>query len=417
MAGLRGGKIGSERDRLSVGYTHDLMSGRIGTDELRNRLTHQQVPKTVTLVVNNFCNLACQHCYLQVEKLTADALSVDEWKKLTASILAAEPELICLSGKEVFLGRNGTALIEHITQLKRETNSSSRMGVITNGTLIEPHRDLIERADFSYFDISIDGAEARHDAVRGKGAFAQLRPNLEWASQTLGSRFFVSQTFQKHNFRHLRETIEMLDGFGVQNLGCGFYRPLSYTDQDLVLTDEDIASIFADLPKLASIPLDSPKVVLFELDVIHMPALLGFLGSDWFDRDSIVADRNGQLYVEHTLKNGLKLQFRFSLTPSLISDSSRITPEGNYLAADDTIDTSKYAEYSLGNARDHDFDFAGLHLAGTQSERIEQILQTYGEFTLPVLRKAFEESFSSSLIPAFSTTSAISRKTSFAHVQ
>jgi len=389
MAGLRGGKIGSRKDRSEVDFSLDLISGRLNSDQIRAHVIHERAPKTVTLVVNNSCNLACRHCYLQVEKLTAGALRVEEWERLSSSILDTAPELICLSGKEVFLGKTGPAVIKFLAAQRAAGRGATRLGVITNGTLIEPHYDLIEQADFSYFDISIDGIEEDHDAVRGQGAFAQLAPNLSWASRTLGKRLFVSQTFQRRNFQNFVKTVAMLDQFGVENIGCGFYRPLAYTDQSLTLSAPEIDEVFSGLSKLESIELDSPKVILFELDTVQMTALSAFFRSRWFDANAIISDENGNLYLEHELKNGLKLQFRFSLTPSLVFDSSRITPEGNYLAADDTIDTSKYARYSLGNVRDYGFDFPALHRAGARSGRLVEILDNYLEFTLPLLQREF----------------------------
>lgn len=263
--------------------------------------------------------------------------------------------------------------------------------MITNGTLIERHRDTILAAQPSYFDISLDGLAEDHDAVRGHGAFAQAWPNILWAAQAFEDRFFINLTLQRRNARRIAETVLLLNEHGVRNVELGFYIPLAYTASELALSDPDVEAIFSGLTALGSIPLQHPLRVHLDLDIIGLPALLAFLRSDWFSNDQIREDANGELFVEHVLPNRAVLDMRLAPYPTGIWRSVRITPEGTYLAAEDTVDTRGYPVRSLGNVRDYGFDFGSLHAQARSSTRFRQMLRAYYDELLPLLISAAEK--------------------------
>jgi sulfatase maturation enzyme AslB (radical SAM superfamily) len=391
MAGSRGGIIGRSEGASKPPFVKRLLSGDVEFAELVERLTVDSCPRNVTLVVNNSCNLRCGHCYLRVKELTTSALTESEWKLLIDSIASVDPELVCLSGKEVFLGNMGANLLAYLRSAKNKGASSYRIGLITNGTLVQQHTSTILQAEPSYFDISLDGLEADHDFVRGKGSFARAAPNVEWGAKTFGENFFVNLTVQRQNCNRLMEAIDCLHRRGVQNVSCGFYRPLSYTSQHLALSDQDVDLVFERLEKLEGIKLEHPLNVLLDLDIINLQALKAFLRSRWFSVDAIQEDTNGEYFIEHLLKNGIRLEFRLAPYPTGVWRSIRITPEGNYLAAEDTIDTTYYAERSIGNVRDFDYDFAALQAYGLASVRFREILSEYWDEVLPGLISVYAE--------------------------
>lgn len=385
MAGSRGGLVRGALGLEGPEFIRRLLQGDVALEELHERLSSYPCPQNVSLVVNNACNLQCRHCYLQVKELTGRPLTDDEWKLLIDSIMTVGPELICLSGKEVFLGTTGINLLEYLGDLNRSSAAACRIGVITNGTLVQRHRDSIERAQPSYFDISLDGVEKDHDAIRGQGAFAAAIPNIDWGVQTFGNQFFVSLTLQKQNFQHLGAAVSFLAQRGVQNIACGFYRPLSYTDPTLALAEPDIDFVFECLNGLEQLNLQNPPTILFDFDMVSPQPLRAFLSSTWFDMDKIQQDLNGECYVEHLLRNGLRLELRFAPYPTGVWRSLRITAEGNYLAAEDTIDTTRYKECTIANVRDFGFEFGALHRHALASNRFRQILRQYYETELPEL--------------------------------
>lgn len=391
MAGSRGGTIGRKPHNEGAELIEGLLTGQTGLNELYERTIATECPRNVTLVINNVCNLNCPHCYLQDNKLTAPQLTEEEWRLLIDSIVDLNPDLVCFSGKEVFAGDKGIRLLSYIKGAKERKQASCRIGLISNGTLMDRFRNYILQIQPSYLDISLDGIESDHDAIRGKGAFASSFPNVKWAAQALGERFFVNQTLQKQNFSRLKEAVDMLQHHGVRNISCGFYRPLSYTAQHLALSDNDIDMIFKRLGELEDLSLEQPIKILMDIDIVTFQPLKSFLRSEWFSLEKIQVDQNGEHYIVQHLRNGIDLVIRFSPYPTGVWRSVRITPEGNYLAAEDTIDTTLYATHGIGNVRDFDYDFARLHAYALGSGRFRGLLQEFYANILPELIAIYQQ--------------------------
>ena len=385
IAGSRGGAVGNSRDTTWPAFVTRLLTGAVAFPELYERLRAPASPRTVTLVVNNVCNLRCRHCYLQVPRLDHPPLDDAEWGRLIESVMESEPELICLSGKEVLIGSTGVALLRRLGEARAAGRTRSRLGLITNGTLLHRHRDALLDADPTYLDISVDGLPDDHDAIRGAGAFAALLPNLRWAARSFGRRLFANLTLQKRNAAAAVDAVAFLHGMGVRNVELGFYRPLPYTDGALALSAADVAAVFDQLAEVEAIPDARRLRVLLDLDMATPAPLAAFLGSRWFSFDAIRVDRNLEPVITHRLRNGATLEIRFAPYPVGISRSVRITPDGHYLAAEDTIDTTGYAVHAVGNVRDADLDFARLHASARRSARLHELTRAFYVDVLPDL--------------------------------
>jgi len=391
LSGVRGGIKGKSFADSRTDFLKRALEGDASEDAILAAIRNAESHQGITFVINNSCNLACKHCYLQVDKLTSDHLSVDESKRLLAAALDRHPDLICLSGKEVFLGSRGSELMTWLTSARDSRSLSTRIGVITNGTLLHLHCEALLASGVDYIDISVDGAREDHDFNRGEGSYDRMLPNLKWAVQHFGDRVFVNMTLQQRNFRRYTQAITELHEVGVRTIGCSFYHQLPYTDASLKLGPEDYDSILTSLHAVGQISLRHPLTVLVEADLLSLPAMLAFFRSDWFNSAEICVDDHGEFYCEHILGNGARVQIRFSPFPLLIHKSVRITPEGNYLAAEDTVNTQMYAANSLGNIREFDFDLSRLHAHAETAPRLEEITQAYFREALPQLQIAYKE--------------------------
>lgn len=387
IAGLRGGLIEDPSRKGPATSVLDLLSGRLDSAGLRAFLRDPQ-PRNLTVVVNNSCNLKCRHCYLQVDELTAVALSIQEWKRVTASICKSNFQLVCISGKEAFLGSTGPAVLSMMATARKEQRGFFRLGVITNGTLLEPHRQRLIDSELSYMDISLDGLQAAHDSIRGAGTFDRVAKTMEWVGPAFGERVFAMTTLLAENFRQVPEVAQGLHRLGFQNIGFGFYRPQKYTDSSLIIDRQDSESVFDGLDKLADIQIEQPLTILFDMDCHMLDQLIPFLNSKWFDPANLKVDRMGDVFVSHQLRNGISLKFRFSPYPTGIWRSSRLNPDGNFLAAEDTVNAKLYKQHSLGNIRDFDYDIEAINEHAAKSGRVQEILEDYESRILPLLVSA-----------------------------
>lgn len=373
ISGTAGGLQPASNNEPLISAFGALLRGEM-SDHFPQR-QRRSMPLCISMVVNNACNLACRHCYLQVPKLDGPALTESEWDLWFDSILA-EPEvrLLSLVGKELFLGTKGPRLLESLARRNRALGAQAkRIGVITNGTLIGPHRDLIQACDLDYLDISVDGTPDRHDAIRGAGAFSMLEPNLRWAAKTLSDRLFVSHTLLSENIDDLSSTLRHLSGLGVQRVACGLFEDVAWADKDLGYAASIQDTFFNRLHDLAKQQWESPMTVFFEISARSADWLSAFVRSNWFDLGSVFADDSETLWVEHRFSTGLRIQFKILPFASGIWHTVRVTPEGHYLAADDIFHADAYSTVALANIRDHGLDLTATQATAAEHPRLNAI--------------------------------------------
>ncbi|MDR2613065.1 MAG: radical SAM protein [Deltaproteobacteria bacterium] len=118
--------------------------------------------------VTRACNLACLHCYAAATAgRAADELSAAEAVDLVRSLTGYGVPVILFSGGEPLLRPDLLGLVEAAVA------GGARAVLSTNGLLLDAGTAArLAGIGLSYVGISLDGLEARHDAMRGRpGAF------------------------------------------------------------------------------------------------------------------------------------------------------------------------------------------------------------------------------------------------------
>ena len=130
---------------------------------------------TLQLDVTNACNLACSHCY-HPNHNNEGALTLDQWKKvvdqhveLCRSLNRSPRFIIC--GGEPLSYRSLIPLLQYLAPLQMPRDP---ILILSNGTLVSERLAQSLRPFDVAFQISLDGPDAaRHDPIRGPGAFAK----------------------------------------------------------------------------------------------------------------------------------------------------------------------------------------------------------------------------------------------------
>ncbi|HMW64439.1 MAG TPA: radical SAM protein [Accumulibacter sp.] len=137
-----------------------------------------QVPgflHTVTLTINNQCNLACPHCYLRYQG------SEDEiTEEILAHIWDSSFKHLAIVGMEPLLNRGSAGLVGSIASRARRSGKTT--SIITNGINL----NLLsgEALDhLSFIDVSLDGGERSYEQYR-KGSLPKLRSGLAYLRRT-----------------------------------------------------------------------------------------------------------------------------------------------------------------------------------------------------------------------------------------
>lgn len=153
------------------------------------------------------CNLRCRHCYQDDQPSVEMPLSelcdvADQYLALLRELgrdrgRAAIPGHITISGGEPFVRPDTTALLEYLA------SRSPRPGlaVLTNGSLIDQAlARRLRSLRLRFVQLSLDGTEPTHDALRGAGSFARTLEALALLRE-VGLPVFVSFTAHAANYR------------------------------------------------------------------------------------------------------------------------------------------------------------------------------------------------------------------------
>jgi uncharacterized protein len=159
------------------------------------------------LKIHSRCNLACDYCYMYE---MADQSWVGQPKVMSREIVeaaaraiathAAEHSLASVNivlhgGEPLLVGHDHLEFIAHCLRQHIGDRVSLRLGIQTNGSLIdERFLDIFHRWEIRV-GISLDGAEEDHDRHRkykdGRGSYARVKDGISSLSAPRHSRLFA----------------------------------------------------------------------------------------------------------------------------------------------------------------------------------------------------------------------------------
>jgi MoaA/NifB/PqqE/SkfB family radical SAM enzyme len=158
------------------------------------------------------CNLRCAHCYSSSSPDSAPALPVEIIEQLLAEAAEEDFNAISVSGGEPLLYQ----ALPRLLQSARTLGYSAT--VTTNGLPLSARRIDAIAPYVSLIAISLDGAPASHDKMRGLvGAFDRMRARLPLLRDA-GVPFGFIFTLTLHNLHELAEVADFAVAEGARLL-------------------------------------------------------------------------------------------------------------------------------------------------------------------------------------------------------
>ena len=135
-------------------------------------------PRWVCLQLLQACNLRCTMCYewgetgayFQAGK--SPVLGLDVIERIVAELSPYRPHYDLFGGEPLLHPR-----IDRVLEAIKQAGST--VYVVTNGTTLEEHAELLAAAPVDLVWISVDGPEAINDRQRGAGTFARIARGAE----------------------------------------------------------------------------------------------------------------------------------------------------------------------------------------------------------------------------------------------
>lgn len=168
------------------------MTGAIAGTAILNVKPNKGKLHTVTLTVNDYCNLDCSYCYLRAET-NNHFVREDVLRRLEHS----EFGHLAIVGKEPLASKNDTEKTLDIVRRFREKGIS--VSLITNGIGLKHIREAPTGLD--YIDVSFDGGPETFK-VREKISYQELKENIQRIG-SYGVRFNALQTVYSQNLNQI----------------------------------------------------------------------------------------------------------------------------------------------------------------------------------------------------------------------
>jgi MoaA/NifB/PqqE/SkfB family radical SAM enzyme len=168
------------------------------------------------------CNLRCSHCYQSGQK--TDELSFEEIREVSEEVsdmLAAWSDIygiaflpsFNITGGEPFLRQDLFDVLDHLGRRGFD------LYLLTNGTLIDREKAArLAAPRVKGVQVSIEGPEGIHDAIRGKGSFAASLRGISLLLEA-GITVTLNATLSEINANHFAEMVSLASSVGAQRLG------------------------------------------------------------------------------------------------------------------------------------------------------------------------------------------------------
>jgi radical SAM protein with 4Fe4S-binding SPASM domain len=138
------------------------------------------------LQITRRCNLRCRHCYIGPPE--DKELSPEEVTRVLEEFEEMQGLRVIITGGEPLMHRKFNSINGLLPDY------ALRKVLVTNGTLMD--RRLLGALNMEEIQVSVDGLEAAHEALRGKGTF---RKTMRSIGEALGAGFDVSVSTMVHS--------------------------------------------------------------------------------------------------------------------------------------------------------------------------------------------------------------------------
>ena len=182
------------------------------------------------LQITDACNLRCSHCY--IDKASFSELTVDQVRNALKEFEEMQGLRVLITGGEPLIHSKFAEINEMLPDF------FIRKVLFTNGILLT--KEKIKSLKVDEIQVSIDGLEKGHDAVRGSGSF---RRSMEAIKQSLDAGFAVSVSTMvlRENLTDFDDLERMFKELGIKDWTVDIPTPAGTLREhpELIVTPEE----------------------------------------------------------------------------------------------------------------------------------------------------------------------------------
>ncbi len=267
-----------------------------------------------------------------------------------------QTRVFCVTDRDALTPNRSVPFFTHLGAL-RETQPMLRFGGITNGLAIDRYADDLSRIRLDYLDVSLDGMQTEHDAIRGADTFDRTVANLRIASaRRVANRLFVSTTLTRRNLHSLLKMISYLVvDEGIEWIDIGPLMAVKLREDQL--RERDLAFFLNELTsRLRSLSVRHPVTVVMEICAYCASFIPGLVDSGWLVPEELRQDCYGHVYQDIPINANVKLVLRPELIPEYWRHTVRISADGYVVGGCEPLTQPDYQRFAVGNISNESFE-------------------------------------------------------------
>lgn len=269
----------------------------------------------VSWIINNDCNLKCNHCYPDSgEKFrNTKVLSREEIKQMTSSIKTINPDMIFISGGEPFMCPN---LFEYLEEARKI--AKKELSMCTNGLFItEENAKRLKEVGMNCVSMSIcNPIPEKEDSFRGG---IDIIKKVKLAAKRLkqqGIYITIDMTITNYNKEYIKEFVELARSMQADVINFKRFRPMGRGKNNtyLTLTVDENKKVLSEILEIAiSMPdvrirVEDPlySILLNSKRKTNINVLPDYMKKDVEQQDSLIPNLQTCNAISKSDKNGLK---------------------------------------------------------------------------------------------------------------
>lgn len=195
------------------------------------------------------CDLRCKHCGSRAGHAREHELTTVEALSMVDQLAELECELVTLSGGEPLLRDDWDVIARACADRGMKVN------LVTNGVGVTPEvAARAVEAGLCNVAVSLDGPEAVHDAIRGRGTFARSCQGLR-VLRDAGMSTAVMTTVHRSTIDHLAETRRVAIDVGAAMWRLQLGKPMGCLDESDTIDPQRLLDL---IPWLAAMKREGP---------------------------------------------------------------------------------------------------------------------------------------------------------------
>lgn len=326
------------------------------TERLNDPTFATEVPREIGLKLTNRCDLRCTHCFQwndagfhrQLDKKEVKVqgdLDIDIIKKLFEETRHTKSHFYIWGG-EPMIYAYWNELVELLVNDPRDTV------VCTNGLSIKRKVDsLLKISEKLTTLVSVEGLEAQHDKLRGKGTFKKIMNNVDYLIDLQKQGVYkghisIAAVFSEDLIPHLYECCEYFEEKGIDTLYFNF--PWYIPEDEAAKMTDFYNENYSWLEK-SRIRRKTWESFDFNIDISKLNDLLAqinrILAKTWNIR--IRFQPNLEL---HEIKGYLQ---GTSKAPSCKSTCLGISNRMDVMPSGSVVSCKKFTEFKMGNLHEN----------------------------------------------------------------